>query len=317
MMSLDDGCIGLRVRIPLVYHPHGERDTPPPELRPSPPPIGWSTAFIATPRTLGRRPIQREAPALPRTTLRWLGLLTWPMVARQSIFTLRSSLELILRMAYFASLDWSLAAVPADLTILPPRPRTSSTLCTSVPSGITERGIAFPGANGTSSPDCTVSPTLRPCGARMYAAAPSDSYSISAMKDERFGSYSKRLTTAGSSRVRLKSMTRYIRRCLGAQRPRTVMWPVMLLRPACMVSRSVSAFTGRPGHSPRLSTITRWRKPLCVGLYFRSPASGVAPMAVARSILACDAKCRARHSDGARGSRARGSSSGWSGLRAC
>eukprot|EP00966_Prymnesium_polylepis_P162067 3745370-Prymnesium_polylepis.2 len=29
-MSLDDGCIGLRVRIPLVYHPHGERDTPPP-----------------------------------------------------------------------------------------------------------------------------------------------------------------------------------------------------------------------------------------------------------------------------------------------
>ncbi len=38
-----------------------------PKLRPSPPPCGWSTGFIAVPRTVGRTPRQRAAPALPRT----------------------------------------------------------------------------------------------------------------------------------------------------------------------------------------------------------------------------------------------------------
>ena len=32
---------------------------------PSPPPCGWSTGFMATPRTVGRMPRQRFAPALP------------------------------------------------------------------------------------------------------------------------------------------------------------------------------------------------------------------------------------------------------------
>ncbi len=35
-------------------------------VRPSPPPCGWSTGFMATPRTVGRTPRQRLAPALPR-----------------------------------------------------------------------------------------------------------------------------------------------------------------------------------------------------------------------------------------------------------
>ena len=33
---------------------------------PSPPPIGWSTGFFATPRTCGRTPNHRLLPAFPR-----------------------------------------------------------------------------------------------------------------------------------------------------------------------------------------------------------------------------------------------------------
>lgn len=39
-MSLLECWPGLRVRIPFVYHPHGDTDGLPPLLRPSPPPIG-------------------------------------------------------------------------------------------------------------------------------------------------------------------------------------------------------------------------------------------------------------------------------------
>src|SRR5262249_39425988 len=55
----------LRVFFPLVRSPHGEHGCRPPEDFPSPPPIGWSTGFMATPRTLGRRPSQRDLPAFP------------------------------------------------------------------------------------------------------------------------------------------------------------------------------------------------------------------------------------------------------------
>ena len=37
----------------------------PPDALPSPPPIGWSTGFMATPRTRGLLPIQRNLPAFP------------------------------------------------------------------------------------------------------------------------------------------------------------------------------------------------------------------------------------------------------------
>src|SRR5579875_3348247 len=56
-----------RVFLPLVGCPQGVTGWRPPEVRPSPPPWGWSTGFIATPRTDGRRPSQRLRPALPMT----------------------------------------------------------------------------------------------------------------------------------------------------------------------------------------------------------------------------------------------------------
>jgi hypothetical protein len=59
----------LRVRKPLHGTPHGVQLGRPPEVRPSPPPCGWSMGFIATPRTVGRRPSHRDAPALPSLRL--------------------------------------------------------------------------------------------------------------------------------------------------------------------------------------------------------------------------------------------------------
>jgi len=44
----------LRVFLPLVGTPQGETGWRPPEVRPSPPPWGWSTGFITTPRTVGQ-----------------------------------------------------------------------------------------------------------------------------------------------------------------------------------------------------------------------------------------------------------------------
>src|SRR5262247_269955 len=62
--------LNLRRRVfrPFVIFPHGEHGWRPPDDLPSPPPIGWSTGFIATPRTDGLRPNQRLRPALPIET---------------------------------------------------------------------------------------------------------------------------------------------------------------------------------------------------------------------------------------------------------
>ena len=54
-----------RVFLPLVGLPHGLTGCRPPEVRPSPPPCGWSTGFIVTPRLCGRWPSHRLRPALP------------------------------------------------------------------------------------------------------------------------------------------------------------------------------------------------------------------------------------------------------------
>src|SRR5215468_3553161 len=54
-----------RVFLPLVGKPQGVTGWRPPEVRPSPPPCGWSIGFMETPRLCGRRPIQRLRPALP------------------------------------------------------------------------------------------------------------------------------------------------------------------------------------------------------------------------------------------------------------
>src|SRR5207249_8065652 len=63
-MSFVDGFFLCRVFFPSTL-PQGEVGGRPPEVLPSPPPSGWSTGFMATPRTRGWRPNQRLLPALP------------------------------------------------------------------------------------------------------------------------------------------------------------------------------------------------------------------------------------------------------------
>src|SRR4051794_27919081 len=73
-----------RVRAPLVGLPQGVTGWRPPEVRPSPPPCGWSTGFLATPRVSGRLPSQRLRPAFARFWLALSGFDTAPTVAMQS-----------------------------------------------------------------------------------------------------------------------------------------------------------------------------------------------------------------------------------------
>src|SRR5262245_15398668 len=93
----------LRVFLPLVGKPHGVTGCRPPEVRPSPPPCGWSIGFIATPRLCGMRPIQRLRPALPIETFMLSGFDTAPIVAMQRPCTRRCSAELSRRMTYSPS----------------------------------------------------------------------------------------------------------------------------------------------------------------------------------------------------------------------
>src|SRR5258708_22557264 len=96
-MSLSLGLCARLVRPSGL--PHGLTGCRPPEVLPSPPPIGWSIGFIATPRTLGLRPFHRLRPALPSLMLPCSALLTSPMVARHEESTSRISPEGILRSA--------------------------------------------------------------------------------------------------------------------------------------------------------------------------------------------------------------------------
>src|SRR3954471_9214060 len=88
-----DGLRRGRVLPPFASTPVGEDGGGPPEVRPSPPPIGCLFGFMATPRTCGRRPSQRERPALPNRTLMWSELPTTPIVARQAAGIRRISPE--------------------------------------------------------------------------------------------------------------------------------------------------------------------------------------------------------------------------------
>src|SRR5204862_4258344 len=83
----------LRVFLPLVGKPHGVTGCRPPEVRPSPPPCGWSIGFIDTPRLCGRRPSQRVRPALPIEMFIWSGLETAPIVPMPRPLRRRSSVE--------------------------------------------------------------------------------------------------------------------------------------------------------------------------------------------------------------------------------
>src|ERR1035441_655128 len=79
----------IRAELPLVPAPaHAHRLG-----QASPPPWGWSTGFIDTPRLEGLMPFQRLRPALPMLTFSWSVLPTWPMVAMHSTSTLRVSPE--------------------------------------------------------------------------------------------------------------------------------------------------------------------------------------------------------------------------------
>src|SRR4030095_6340772 len=68
MMNLFVGWFGRRVLPPFASTPLGEHGWRPPAVRPSPPPIGWSTGFWAVPRTVGRLPRWRLRPAAPAVT---------------------------------------------------------------------------------------------------------------------------------------------------------------------------------------------------------------------------------------------------------
>ena len=59
------------------------------------------------------------------------------------------------------------AAAPAARASCPPFPGRISTLCTGVPTGISERGRAQPGETGEPGPEEIASPGFRPAGARM------------------------------------------------------------------------------------------------------------------------------------------------------
>src|SRR5262245_15856743 len=91
MIALFDGLRLLRVLPPLASTPVGLHGCRPPEVRPSPPPIGWLTGFIDTPRLCGLRPSQRFRPALPRLLFMCSALEIAPMVARHLALTRRTS----------------------------------------------------------------------------------------------------------------------------------------------------------------------------------------------------------------------------------
>src|SRR3990167_5781166 len=64
---------------------------------PSPPPCGWSTGFIAVPRTVGLTPIQRVRPAFPMFTKRCSSLETSPTEPHAVAIIRRTSVDGILR----------------------------------------------------------------------------------------------------------------------------------------------------------------------------------------------------------------------------
>src|SRR5687767_10346383 len=98
---------------PFVFQPQGEVGCRPPDVFPSPPPIGWATGFIATPRTCGRRPIQRLRPALPRLIDECSTLPSCPIVARQLLGRRRISPDGSVICAHLPSRALSTAATPA------------------------------------------------------------------------------------------------------------------------------------------------------------------------------------------------------------
>src|SRR6185437_10789655 len=162
-------CVRLLLRVlkPLVGVPHGLTGWRPPEVRPSPPPCGWSTGFITTPRTVGRMPSQRLAPALPslrRLCSEWPNS---PTVARHSTGTLRISPERRRSVAYPDSRATNWAEAPALRASCAPLPGLISMQCTVVPIGMLRSGSVLPSLIGASVPAINCVPTWMPFGAMM------------------------------------------------------------------------------------------------------------------------------------------------------
>src|SRR4029450_6355230 len=148
------------------FCPHGLVGWRPPELLPSPPPSGWSTGFIATPRTDGRLRFHRLRPALPSWISSCSALPTSPIVALQAASTRRVSPEGRRSVAILPSLAMTGMLVPAEGAKRGPPPGLSSTACTVVPTGMFRSGSELPGRTSAPSPDISPSPTRGPLGAR-------------------------------------------------------------------------------------------------------------------------------------------------------
>src|SRR5258706_7860679 len=139
----------LRVFLPLAGCPHGDTGWRLPRVRP---PSGWSTGFMVSPRTVGRMPRQRFAPALPIWRRLCSSLPTSPIVARQFTCTRRISPERMRSCAYSPSRARSCTPAPAARAICAPLPGIISTQCTVVPTGMLRSGSALPDLIGASEP---------------------------------------------------------------------------------------------------------------------------------------------------------------------
>src|SRR5688572_20591666 len=159
--------LALRLRVRPSGLPFGFTGWRPPEVFPSPPPCGWSTGFMATPRTVGRLPFHRMRPALPQLMFDCSALPISPTVARQRMSTRRISPEGIRSVAYAPSRPSSWIPTPAERASLAPPPGRSSTPWTVVPTGMLRSGRLLPGLMSAPTPDSTRSPCFRSFGARM------------------------------------------------------------------------------------------------------------------------------------------------------
>src|SRR3712207_4094876 len=159
--------LALRLRVRPSGLPFGFTGWRPPEVLPSPPPCGWSTGFMATPRTVGRLPFHRMRPALPQLMFDCSALPTSPMEARHRTSTNRISPEGMRSVARLPSRATSWAELPAERAIFAPPPGRSSTQWIVVPTGMLRSGRLLPGLMSALTPASTVMPCRRSFGAMM------------------------------------------------------------------------------------------------------------------------------------------------------
>ena len=134
----------LVVGVPLVSFDQGVNWAAGGDPLPSPPPCGWSQGFFTTPRTVGRIPRQRFAPAFGIRSCLCPLLEQRPRVAMALKGTLISQPEADFNVALPASFATSVAAAPAERKSWAPRNGTNSTLCTKEKRLIKANGMAEP-----------------------------------------------------------------------------------------------------------------------------------------------------------------------------